>query len=446
MLTFRQKSAWGARIVDEAAVLPKTAEMYMARRTLSVKAASFAREPRSSRALFTRAVAVIAVVLLGLLLLPEVVGATEPIRVALVTMGPGDEMVTRFGHDALLVERAGAPDRVYNFGTYNAESRSPSRVLSGNLRYFLSVSRYGSTVKNYRRQNRGIVVQDLLLDPAEAEELARLLAENARPENSAYRYDFARDNCTTRVRDVLDRVTHGALRAIMKGASPYTFREHILRLTAPDPFVYFFFDLGLGAPADRTLDAWDDAFLPDRLAHYVAAAKRSGPEGTRPLAAPEHSVFRADRAPSLETPPLRAPWYALAGTLFGAALAFARRRRARIDRAAALLGASFALVAGVLGVLLVVLLLTNVNPLTHSNVNVLFCPPWALALVVPNVRRAFGRSVTKRSRWELVCFAGSLAGLLGMLLVGQDSSRAALLFVPAWFGAWVGSRISRDAL
>ncbi|HEY3495584.1 MAG TPA: DUF4105 domain-containing protein, partial [Polyangiaceae bacterium] len=234
--------------------------------------------------------------------------APESIRVSLITMGPGDEMVTRFGHDALVVERPGQPGLVYNFGTYNAESRSVARLLSGDLRYFLSVTRYPRTVAHYRRMNRGISLQDLLLDENEATALAQALTENARPANAAYRYDFARDNCATRVRDALDRATGGALRASMTGVAPYTYREHILRLTAPDPFVYAFFDVGLGAPADRKLDAWDDAFLPDRLAGYVAAAKRPGPSGLRPLAGPERVVFRAERPPALERPPQRAHW------------------------------------------------------------------------------------------------------------------------------------------
>jgi hypothetical protein len=44
-----------------------------------------------------------------------------------------------FGHDVLLVERAGFPALVYNFGWYTEAAIAPHHVLDGTLRYFLDV-------------------------------------------------------------------------------------------------------------------------------------------------------------------------------------------------------------------------------------------------------------------------------------------------------------------
>jgi hypothetical protein len=42
--------------------------------------------------------------------------------------------------------------------------------------------------------------------------LANSLRENARPENREYLYDYFRDNCSTRVRDAVDRAVGGRVR------------------------------------------------------------------------------------------------------------------------------------------------------------------------------------------------------------------------------------------
>jgi len=364
----------------------------------------------------------------------------EAPRVAIVTMGPGDDFVTKFGHDALVIERRGQPALVYNFGMYSEASLTAERVLGGSLRYFLQVSRYAPTVAYYRAQNRSIVLQELALDPSEAEALARALVENARPENAAYHYDFARHNCTTRVRDALDRATHGAFRQAISGPAPYTFREHALRFAASDLWLYLLFDLGLGAPADRRLDAWDDAFLPERLAGYVAKLRRPGPAGPRALVQAEHVVFRAERAPTPETPPRRFTGFALAGLLVGGLLA--GLARVRVRAAAVMRGVLLLLVAstaGLLGCGLFVLLVTKVHAAAHQNVNLLFCPPWALGLVPAALKSALGREPVRRFRLELACLGGSLGAVLLMLLVRQDSLRLALLFVPVWLGVRLGA-------
>src|SRR5437867_1697879 len=68
--------------------------------------------------------------------------ATPPepeIRISVLTMGPGDHPFFKFGHNAVVVEAAGRPPLVYNWGTFDFES--PSLItdfLRGRLTYWLS--------------------------------------------------------------------------------------------------------------------------------------------------------------------------------------------------------------------------------------------------------------------------------------------------------------------
>src|SRR5436309_15501909 len=103
----------------------------------------------------------------------------------------------------------------------------------------------------YRYFNRSVVAQELNLTPAEREELRTFADWNMRPENQLYRYQYFRDNCSTRVRDVLDRILRGQLcaaaRTRMTGTS---YRWHVLRLTRVDKALVTGIDIGFGRRGD----------------------------------------------------------------------------------------------------------------------------------------------------------------------------------------------------
>jgi hypothetical protein len=358
-------------------------------------------------------------------------------------MGPGDPFVTMFGHDALLVERTGLPALVYNFGMYTEAAIAPHHVLGGTLRYFLEPAHLGRILRVFRAQNRSIVRQSLDLEPAAAERLAAALSVNSRPENAGYAYDFARDNCTTRVRDALDRALDGALKRSLTGTARRTYRDHALRFTAHDWPLYFLFDLGLGRSVDRPLSVWDDAFLPERLMDDLRQVRLSGPNGPRPLVGHETHLAFAERPPTPEMPPVRAPWHALAGAFLGACLAWAGRRPGPKFRVVLGLGsACVGLVTGLLGVWVLLLLGTKVHAATHGNFNLVVCPPLALWLVVPGVAVARGRAsgAGRLTRATGVVAATSALGLAAATLAGQESYRVALLVLPLFSGAWLGAR------
>jgi hypothetical protein len=368
--------------------------------------------------------------------------SSDGYRISVLTMGPGDSLTTMFGHDALLVERAGLPALVYNFGWYTEAAIAPQHVLGGTLRYFLDVEYFETTVASYRSENRSITLQVLAFDQATAARLADALSENSQPGNADYDYDFALDNCTTRVRDALDRALGGRLRAQLRGTAPYTYRDHALRFTADDFPLYFLFDLGLGKRVDRPLDAWDDAYLPDRLALYLRRIRVSDANGTHPLVLRETTLFGATRAPAGERPPVRAPWHALVGVGFGALLFGLGRFSTRSARVAlGLVSLLLGLLVGALGLWVLLLALTKVHSASHDNFNLLVCPPWAFGLVWGGFSVALGRPtgprVLARRAAESATISG--AGTLLALLYGQDSVRLALLVLPPLVGVWLGA-------
>jgi hypothetical protein len=367
--------------------------------------------------------------------------AGDGYRISVLTMGPGDDFVTFFGHDALLVERRGLPSLVYNFGMYTQAAIAPHHVLGGTLLYFLHVDYLERTLAIYRAERRTVTQQVLALDTATARRLAEALSVNSLPANTTYHYDFALDNCTTRVRDALDRALGGALRTQISGRAALTYREHALRFTASHPGYYLLFDLGLGRSVDRPLAAWDDAYLPDRLAADLGRVQVTDASGTHPLVTREATLFDAGRPPVRERPPVRLPLHLLVGAAVGALLFVLGRARRPAPRVGfGLLCALVGAVVGALGLFVLLLLGTDVHVASHDNYNALVCPAWALGLVPGGLAVAFGR----RSRLLAVA-AGQAALLSGAGLVlaaayGQDSWRIAALVLPPLSGAWLGAR------
>lgn len=396
--------------------------------------------------------------LLGLLLAvllgtPRAALALEPpARVSVLTMGPGDHPFTRFGHNAVLLEWNSGADAVYNFGTFEFDGwQGVSDFMSGRFRYWLSVGTLEETVSAYGAARRSLRAQELALTVTERAELFQALAENAQPERRYYDYDYYRDNCSTRVRDALDRVLHGELKRSVAGNGRLTFRQHTLRLVGDAPLLYFGLDMALGTPTDRAISRWEELFLPQELHDELGRAVRADAGGAVPLVRAERVLLSAERAPLAAAPPARElPYFALgtAGGLILAGLGAAGARVRLVRIAFGALTAVAGLTLGLLGTALLVFSCSK-HGAAHHNPSLLACPPWTLTLVVLGPLAVAGRPGAWRA--VKVTLAASLLSSLCLLLFSlgrgsHESVRSALLFLPLWaggvYGAWRASGAS----
>ncbi len=370
-----------------------------------------------------------------------------PARISVLTMGPGDHPFARFGHNAILVEWPRQRALVYNFGTFAFDGLNGVRdFMAGRFRYWLSVSTLPRTLAFYSRQRRSLVAQELDLTASQRVRLANALEQNALPENREYDYDYYRDNCSTRVRDAVDRVLDGALAQQIQGKpGRLTFREHTERLTAAVPWLYFGLDLALGPLTDRPTQRWEELFIPSELHDALATVKLAHGNGSRPLVVAERVLLSDDRPPLLRDPPSRVPLFAALGLALAAALAALGHVAQKSALARAAFGgltALFALLLGLLGSVFAFFWLFTKHWSAYRNENILVCPPWALPLVVIGVGVALGRwRASARVKWLLFATAaGAVVALLLALLpsVGQDNTRIAALFAPLWLGVYYG--------
>lgn len=348
----------------------------------------------------------------------EIPTLSDSARVSLISILPGDDLYSLFGHSALRVrDPVSGIDVSYNFGTFDfgdspfAMAEFVTKFTYGDLRYSLTRQDAGPTITWYwQEMGRPAVEQTLALEPAEARELFRRLEINALPENRYYPYDFFFDNCATRLVDVLEAVLGGSL-SFQAPPPGRSFRRLLDPFLTANPWVDFGMDLGLGSPADRPATAREATFLPRHLMEYVATGTVDRGDG-RP-----HPLVRGTEAltgptDAAWTPASVLPWPALLGWALlaaGLGLTILDTRSGR-DSHRGLDTLLFG-VLGLAGLAIVFLWFISLHTVTKMNLNLFWALPTHLALAVALARGKAGR------RAGLYLAATGL--LAGVLLVGM---------------------------
>ena len=341
-------------------------------------------------------------VLLCLALLVPSLASAAP-RIGVVTMQPGQIFWERFGHNAILVvDDVAGTQTSYNFGFFDpTEPDFIARFVRGEMRYRLAALPFEQDLAVYREEGRGVSIQWLDLPAAKAIGMANALAINARPENAAYRYQYFEDNCSTRVRDALDRALDGGLRRQLQASSQgSTHRSEAVRLASPAWWMSTGFDVGLGPHADRMMSHWEEAFIPTRLAASLRNVRNA--QG-RPIVLAETIVLPHRIAPEpVDTP---APWWPwlLGGMAIAAGLLMLARRHLRMAVAVA---TPLWLVCGIASLLMLYIWLGTAHQFGWANRNLLLLNPLAWMLLAGAWPVLRGRAVPRWMGWTALALAG----------------------------------------
>ena len=113
----------------------------------------------------------------------------------------------------------------------------------------------------YHHTDRTVWRQPLPLDDEQKQKVIDKLESDILEENKYYAYDHFEDNCTTRVRNILDDATDGALKSTREGAHR---RQDVPRARTPRLLTacavpLLITDLAMGRSTDRVPDATGSA-------------------------------------------------------------------------------------------------------------------------------------------------------------------------------------------
>jgi len=191
---------------------------------------------------------------------------TDNLQVSLLTVMPrSNHVYTIYGHTALrLYDPSQQIDVVFNWGTFDFNApHFIYRFVRGETDYFLTWTNYVQFLSVYQVANASVVEQILDLSVEGKEILLEKLGINMLPQNVVYRYNFLFDNCTTRVRDLIEQSSPDLV--YPNQGEKTTFRKLIHSCTESYVWMTFGIDLLVGAGADSLIGVRQELFLPVKL-------------------------------------------------------------------------------------------------------------------------------------------------------------------------------------
>lgn len=328
----------------------------------------------------------------------------DRVEISLLTCSPGEEVWSLYGHTAIRVcDMRTGEDVVVNYGVFNFhQPYFILRFVFGITDYQMGVLPYEAFLSDYANQRRSVVQQRLRLTPEEKAAIMQALADNYRPENRVYRYNYFYDNCTTRARDML--VGHLAGRVVYDVDTNATtsYREMIHHWTENHRWARFGNDLLLGVAADAEIDFVRQQFLPNNLQTDFNQARVVLPGGAK--YALVDSTTEILHAPSGDKVSHENMWDSLSPYLLFfllallvvliTALEFVHRKTFW------LLDAVLLTATGLVGLVLFAMIFSR-HPTVSVNLQILLLNPLSLLFVYP-VSRAEFRGEYHRY-WNILC-------------------------------------------
>jgi hypothetical protein len=378
----------------------------------------------------------------------------EDLQIKLVTFGVGDRIVEWFGHTALVViDERHDHGRLYNYGMFSFDSTMLMKFAMGRLWFWVGEAPVKPTYKLYERYGRDVRILDLNLPPDERMEVAEFLANDVLPENRDYLYHHYDDNCSTRIRDIVNDAVDGRLKEISSEPSPLTLRDLTRIHSHHNPPMEMLLMFLMNDSIDQQITYWDEMFLPPRLENWVKKLEYENAEGEMvPLAGEERMYYDAGRDPLPEQPLKRWPYWLLVGLVVGgAAVLFGRWWQANPERKAArrthgLVQALVGLLIGVPGLALFLMASFTDHEVTYWNENLFLANPLTFLALPLGLMIAFGSDWARTwlARVMYLCAALAVVVLPLKLLPMFDQGNWLVIpfMLPIVLGAAAGAHLA----
>ncbi len=297
--------------------------------------------------------------------------AGDDFRFSVITCMPGSEIYELEGHAGIRVQRVDSlsgivlADNVVDWG--NFDFTAPNfvyRFVKGETDYSVGARPTPYFMGAYAAQGRKVYEQPLVLNAEQKARLVEILNTNFLPENRVYRYNYVKDNCATRIIEVIEKAAGDSIRLSDSQLPAVTFREAMSYYHKNYPWYQFGINLALGAPLDEVIDDRMMMFSPEAL-------RRMLEDATYTAGGEVITETRLVVDSSLDTAILPAtPWYltpmAAAVLILVITLAEALRDTKRLRITRWYYSLYFSL-CGVLGLILTFLIFISVHEATSPN-------------------------------------------------------------------------------
>jgi hypothetical protein len=223
--------------------------------------------------------------------------SAQDTTIYLLTCAPGTATYSIYGHSALRVVIPHIKsDQVFNWGVFDFSTPNfVWKFAKGKLNYLLGVYPYDSFMQEYFIENRSVYSQKINLDASEKRILLGRIQTNLRPENRSYKYDFFYDDCSTRIRDLIEKAVGTKLIYPPDEINQmHTFREMVGKYQENYPWLKMGVDLIMGTPGEVKATFRDRMFLPLDLQKNLTQAVINHDRKMIPLLSSEEPILEFD--------------------------------------------------------------------------------------------------------------------------------------------------------
>lgn len=342
----------------------------------------------------------------------------DSIEVGLLTCYPGSEVYSLYGHTAIRFHNISTnEDWTFNYGVFNFKQKFfVLKFAFGKTDYELGMFTMKAFLKEYKKEGRKVIEQVLNLTQEEKVTLFLALCDNWRPENCMYRYNFFKDNCTTRARDIILWAINSDSTSIEMpefDGKQLTWRENIHIYTAGHEWEELGNDLALGQPTDNMMTDEERQFLPLNLMGDFANATIKTTFGSVPLVATTRLILDGNEtSQSVNNAPTPLQCIAILALIVVIVFLIEIKKKKIILPFDILL----LIIIGLAGIVMTVLAISD-HPATFFNWQILILTPLALVampFVIKNTKR------NKSCWWDVYIGIAAVVTMLIAALKIQD--------------------------
>ena len=358
---------------------------------------------------------------------------------SLVTVGPGDPLYIWFGHTGLILENTESGRAVfYDFGNFSFEADHFYRNFAMGRLVYSSVGVSARAYMNYIvRENRDVTIQTLNLTDEKIAAMAEYLQWKVQPGNNTYLYHHYLDNCSTRIRDLIDEALDGQLHEATRISGVTSFRESFRRYSSHSFWGDWLLSFLQGRSIDRDITEWDTMFLPEELMNQVSYLQISTPDGIQPLVLnTEYRIKARGRQPIPERAPSNSRQALVFGLIAGFILLLLQSGSltspVHLRRVSRFILKALFLVLGLAGCLLYFLAFFSNHLVAHENINAFLIHPFYLLFIFLYPRPDHLKRKTLIIRfWQIQLGVLIIVSAVNLLPpFRQDNMRTFLIFLP----------------
>ena len=344
----------------------------------------------------------------------------------LVTCEPGEEVYERFGHSGIRVyDPVTGIDEVFHWGLFSFDTPNfVGRFISGNTDYEMGVYETRFFMRQYIERGSSIYAQELDLTSEQKQEFWCKLWENYRPENRKYRYNFIYDNCATRPYQlILSIYNHKIL--LKDNLFQLRYRDIINQYVPVGSALNTGINLIIGGNADRYMTTRNSVSFPMYTMETLNHTQYIENNEMKSVVKANEVMNRAPRM-SFETSEFEYHISIILPLLLAVGCAIYSIKKKRY---VPYFTQFMLLVSGLIGVVIFYLWFCSHHPLVDNNMNILWCSPLNIILMVLLFIRKQSLRMVK-SILAVVLLLQSIAFLITIMCGVQNST-------PQIFALWI---------